>query len=326
MRDRWKNTVMPLLPGLGLTALIAAVCQGISLGHQILDPLVLCMLTSIILGNLLGTGRAFQPGVAFSRDYLIPLGIILYGLQLDLHPFGHQGAGRVVHVIAMVAVGLAAIFFLCRALGISRRTGMLIAAGSVICGASAIVVLSPIVRAEKEETSVSLLAITVIGLMGVIFYPLLQDFLNLSAETYALLCGSTLFQMGQVRSAASFLGENILTIAVPLKLLRISMLLPVSVVYAFLSGNDQRRLAAAPWFIAGFAITAVSANVLPSLAQTRDAVAPAATFLFSNAIAGIGLSIDLESIFDAGLKPFAAASLGLLVMIALFFLGSAFIH
>jgi uncharacterized integral membrane protein (TIGR00698 family) len=326
MANHSAEKIPALIPGLGLAVLIAAVSHTLSLGHATLDPLFISILISIILGNLIGARKALQPGIAASQRFIIPLGIILYGTQMDLHPLRLHGTDRVLQVIMMVLLCLLAVLWLARAMGIRRKTGMLVAAGSAICGASAIVVLSPVIRAEKEDTSVSLLSITVIGLTGVILYPLLQEILSLSEERYALLCGSTLFQVGQVRAAASLLGEGALKLAIPIKLLRVSMLLPIAVVISLISGKEGEKKVYVPWFIAGFLLMAVAANLFPFLAFNRAAIAPYVTFFFSIAIAGIGLSIDLESIIDAGPKPLVAALLGWCILVVLFVLGAALIR
>lgn len=314
-----------ILPGIGLAAAIAGVSQFISRFHPAIDALLLALLLSIIVANLAGVGRTVLPGVDFTREHLIPLGIILYGTQLDFLPVRQHGHGHIIHIILMVAFGVLAISFFSKAIGIRKKTALLLAAGASICGASAIVVLSPVIRADKEDTSVSLLAVTVVGLMGVILYPLIQEALQIPEEQYGILCGSTLFQVGQVRATASLLGATALSLAVPMKLIRVGMLLPVAVVYSLISGRERNTWVPLPWFLVGFFITVAAVNIWPVLALNRAVIAPAATFLFSTALAGIGLSVDLESIINAGPRPFIAAFMGLLILIALFAAGWAVI-
>ncbi len=320
MENRYSGNLAPLLPGVGLAVAIAVVTHAVSWGHAALDPLVLSILLSIVIGNLIGDSRRLDPGTALARRVFIPLGIVLYGTQMDLAPLRIYGVGRLIHVILVVLVGLAAIYWLSARLGIARKLSMLLAAGSAICGASAVMVLSPVIAAEKEETSVSLLALTVVGLTGVILYPLLQEIKPLSDEVYALLCGTTLNQMGQVRAAAAALGTNVLTLAISVKLLRIGMLLPIAIAYSLLTGR-QGRAVYIPWFIVGSIIAAVLFNLSPLLREGRADIAPFGTFFFSIAISGIGLSVNIESIIAAGPKPLISAFLGWLMLIALFFLG-----
>lgn len=326
MVNRSTEKLKTLLPGLGLATLIAATAHLLSMGHVTLDPHVLSILISIIIGNLIGGRGRIEPGISFSRQFVIPIGIILYGTQLDLQPLRISGIDRVYLVIAMVVVGVISIFLLSKALGIRRNTGLLLAAGSSICGASAIIVLAPILRAEKEDMSISLLTITVIGLTGVILYPLIQDGLSLSDDLYALLCGSTLPQMGQVQAAASLMGDMALNMAVPVKLIRLGMLLPAAVAFSVMSRKQHGNRLPIPWFIMGFLLTAAAVNLSDAAASYRAEIAPAVKFFFSIAIASIGLSIDLESIIEAGPRPLLTGLLGWIILVILFTLGATLIR
>jgi len=308
------------LPGLGLALLIAAVAQFLSAGKTTLDPLVLSMLISIILGSYFGARPSLQPGIVLSRNFFIPLGIILYGTQMDILPLHIYGAGRVLYIVSMVFVSIAAIYGISRLLGISRKTSMLLSAGSSICGASAIMVLSPVIHAEKEDTSVSILSTTVVGLTGVILYPMIQQAMSLSEDTYALLCGTTLYQMGQVKAAASLLGKNALIMALPLKLLRISMLLPVAIAFSLITRQKDRPLYI-PWFILLSLLVALITNVSPAVSAYRTMFAPFCAFFFSVALAGIGLTVDIESMINVGSRPLLATVLGWGVLVLLFLLG-----
>ena len=308
------------LPGLGIAVLIAGVSSLLAQGHFALDPLILSMLISIIAGNLAGPQHAMEAGSALSYRIFIPVGIILYGSQFDLQPLRTIGAGHIVHTFVIVFAALAIIYWLSRRIGLAKGISMLLAAGSAVCGASAIMVLSPVIEAEKEETSVSLLAITVTGLAGVILYPLAQEVFELSEHTYALLCGSTLYQMGQVKAAASLMSYHALELATPVKLLRIGTLLPIAIVYSLLTKGRGKRLFI-PWFIVGSIMVAGAFNLIPSLAAYRSALVPSIGFLFSIAIAGIGLTVNLEAIIDQGAKPFLSVFLGWIIIITLFVAG-----
>jgi uncharacterized integral membrane protein (TIGR00698 family) len=310
-----RGQLRTLLPGLGIAIVIAGISSVLAQEQIALDPLILSMLVSIIVGNLLGSFRALDPGAAVSYRIFIPAGIVLYGSQFDLQPLRTIGAGHIAHTFVIVFAALPVIFWLSRRLGLARGLSMLLAAGSAVCGASAIMVLSPVIEAEKEETSVSLLAITVMGLSGIILYPLAQEVLELSERTYALLCGSTLYQMGQVKAAASLMSRNALELAVPIKLLRIATLLPIAIAFSVSTAGRKKKLFV-PWFIVAGAF-----NLLPPLAAHRGELSPVVSFIFSIAIAGIGLTMNLESIIDKGGRPFIAVFLGWIIIIALFVAG-----
>lgn len=319
LNDKFK-TLKNYFPGLAISTAIASAAFLLTLGHVSLDPLVLSILISIIVGNLIVHKHQIESGISLSHRYIIPIGIVMYGTQVDFQPLRALGTSRILYILFMVAAALSAIYAVAQRIGIGKRTGLLLAAGSAVCGASAIMVLSTVIRAEREQTSISLLTITVVGLMGVIVYPLLQETFGLSEQTYALLCGSTLYQMGQVKAAASILSQTALDIAVPVKLLRVGTLLPIAIIYSALSAGTIRR-PFIPWFIIGSVVVAVVMNTTPELNMLREAAAPYITLLFSIAIAAIGLSVDIEAIIDVGPKPLLVGFLGWIILIVLFIAG-----
>ena len=76
-----------------------------------------------------------------------------------------------------------------------------------------------------------------------------------------------------------------------------------------------------PWFIVGSFAVAVAMVLFPPLGAYRAALAPIVGFLFSIAIAGIGLTMDLEAIIDRGAKPFLAVFFGWAAILAFFVAG-----
>jgi uncharacterized membrane protein YadS len=116
------------------------------------------------------------------------------------------------------------------------------------------------------------------------------------------------------------LSQTAVDIAIPVKLIRIGALLPVAIMFSLLARGRGQKLFI-PWFIVGSIIVAAAFNVVPALGALRASIASFISFIFAIAIAGIGLTIDLESIIDMGFKPLLAVFLGWLLLLALFTAG-----
>jgi uncharacterized membrane protein YadS len=67
-----------------------------------------------------------------------------------------------------------------------------------ICGASAIAVISPVIAAKREETSVEILPVMMLGLTGIVFFPIIFDFWAAGNDEFSLYAGTTLQMLGQV--------------------------------------------------------------------------------------------------------------------------------
>lgn len=312
-------TLRSYVKGISLSIFIATIAYLLSSFHPALDSLVVAILFGIILGNLLRERESVEKGINLATRVFIPMGITLYGSQLNFHtllPYHDY-----LKVIFLMALYFSVILYLSRRLTISRNTGLLIACGSVICGASAIVVLSPVIAARKEETSISVISITVVGLTGVIFYPVIQGWFSIPSQLYAFLCGSTLHQIGQVKLAASALG--VLNQALQVKLLRVAMLAPLAIALSFRKSPLEGKIKEEkgyyiPWFISTFILTAILFNIIPNLGTLSLKIEPIVRFIFSIAIAGIGLSIDLDAVIEEGPRPLIIAFLGWFAAIILY--------
>src|SRR5579864_2401550 len=137
----WLTQATSLVPGLVLTFGIAAI--GFALNRlpylSILSPLILSIVLGMAFHNVAGTPLRCTPGVKFSLRRILRFAIILLGLRL-----------MVAQVLAVGGIGLALIvstviatfFFtqwLGRRLGVDAKLSQLIAAGTSICGASAVI-------------------------------------------------------------------------------------------------------------------------------------------------------------------------------------------
>jgi uncharacterized membrane protein YadS len=136
--NRGATTVWP---GLALTATIAVA--GFALrqipGFGLLSPMILSIIVGIAFHNIVGTPIPAKAGVALSLRRILRLAIILLGLQLTAQEVIDVGATG----IAVIALTLVASFlfttWLGRLIGVDRKLTELIAAGTSICGASAVI-------------------------------------------------------------------------------------------------------------------------------------------------------------------------------------------
>jgi len=319
-------------PGLLLCAAVAVTSWELSRSHSSLDPLALSLIMGMVLRNVLGPQTSVQPGVKLASAVFVPLGIILYGARLDFGTFAGLPVYTSLLVIGCMGMFFAAILILTRFLGVDRRTGLLIASGSAICGASAIAVLSPVVGARSRETSIALIVTTAAGLTGVLIYPLVAGWLSLSETAYGLFCGSTLQQTGVVKLAASHMGRAAISFAISVKMVRIAMLAPITVVLAAASSFAGRQPGAGwgrstasaamkrAWFIPLFVGMALLFSLSDTMGGMKHSLEPIGTIFLSIALTSIGLGVDFDSIKDSGTGPLYAGFAGWILVSALFLL------
>ncbi len=293
------------IPGLITAVAISSLSLFISGFHASFDPLVISIIIGMFLGNLLAKKEYFEGGIEASIKVFLPAGIALYGAQLVVHDITPGVVGGLVAVFS-VMFGLALV--VSKVFSINNKVAVLIASGLAVCGTAAITIISPLIRARRSDTSISIISVMMLGLTAMILYPLLFDYLALTKNEFAFLSGATLPMLGQVKVAAGSICEDCLSVAVKIKLFRISFLFFLVTVVLFLSGTEGKRIAI-PWFIVLFVVLAVAVNITdifnPYLAHLRKA----SSFFLSTALAGIGFTADFDSIVDNGMAPLGTAFL-----------------
>ena len=332
-----SNAFVRLLPGLAISAALAAA--GMTLGRigwlqaHGFSALTLAIVLGILVGNTVYWRFAATcgGGVSFSKQSLLRLGVVLYGLRLTVQDIGHVGfAGVATDALVLSSTFALACYIGIKWLGLDRNTAMLIGAGSSICGAAAVMASEPVVRARAEQVTVAVATVVVFGTFAIFLYPALFE-LNQhwalipgGAEGFGIYAGSTIHEVAQVVAAARSVGPHAADTAVIAKMVRVMMLAPFLIMLsAGLARHDARQAGggqagdghaalpkaklAVPWF--AFAFVAVvlfnSLRLLPAsaVALTNELD----TVLLAMAMAALGLATHISSIRKAGIKPLLLA-------------------
>jgi uncharacterized integral membrane protein (TIGR00698 family) len=298
-----------LLPGLALTGLIAAAAFGLHALSPLgaLSPLILSILLGMALKNSLGTPEAARPGIAFSLRRILRAGIVLMGLQLTLGQVAEVGAAGVALIAATLIATFLFTTWLGRVLGVEAGLAQLIAAGTSICGASAVIATNAVTRAGDEDVAYAVACVTVFGSLSMILYPPLAGLLPLGARGYGLWAGASIHEVAQVVAAGYQRGVEAGEFATVSKLTRVMMLAPVVIA---LGRTGLRRGAGAgtqaapvPWFVIGFLgmVLLASTGWLPEALRADAALGT--RFLLAMALAAMGLETDIGKLRAQGLRP-----------------------
>lgn len=287
-------------------------------GMAAFSPMILAMVLGVAAHNLLPLPPAVRPGVMFSQKRLLRLAIVLLGLQLTLaQVIGVGGAGLAILIAATLATFVAT-SWLGRLLHVERRLSELIAAGVSICGASAIVATNTVTRADDEDVAYALACITLFGTLAIFLYPLIGAALALDAHAYGLWTGASVHEVAQVVAAAFQRGEEAGGFATIVKLSRVMLLAPLVLALGLFAARAAKAAGEAgharppiPWFVFGFIAAMLLNSAWPIPAEARGPLTALTTFMFTMALAAMGLETSLAKLRAKGLRPLllgAAAS------------------
>lgn len=302
-------------------AVVASLALGLRRlpGMAAFSPMILAMVLGVTAHNLLPLPQAMRPGVMFSQKRLLRLAIVLLGLQLTAaQVIGVGGAGLAILVAATLAT-FAVTVWLGRLLGVDRKLSELIAAGVSICGASAIVATNTVTRAEDEDVAYALACVTLFGTLAIFLYPLLRVALGLDEHGYGLWTGASIHEVAQVVAAAFQGGQEAGAFATIVKLTRVMLLAPLVLVLGLFAARSAKAAGDAPharppvpWFVFGFIAAMLLNSVWSVPTIARGPLTWITTFLFTMALAAMGLETSLSKLRAKGLRPLllgAAATL-----------------
>ncbi len=255
----------------------------------------------------------------------ILLQVSVVGLGFGMNAATALKAGRegilftVASIVGTLTVGL----FMGRFFKIEKKTSLLIAGGTAICGGSAIAALSPVIRAEERQVSVALGVVFILNSVALFLFPVIGHLLHLSQSQFGLWSAIAIHDTSSVVGAAGRYGPEALQIATTVKLARALWIIPVSLLAAvFFRGqagagvgredaSADRRGAEThvgrakikiPWFIGLFVVAILLNSWLPmrtlshAIVQGSHAGLTLTLFL-------IGSGLTREVLKNTGFKP-----------------------
>ena len=336
--QRWVNRgASDILPGLVLcmaVAVLAALAAGLEeriFGAIWLEPLVLAILIGAVLRMLWQPQQCFLAGIGFAAKTVLEIAIVLLGATVSAQTLLSVGPNLLIGIIAVVVLVVPGSYCLGRLMGLPARMALLIACGNGICGNSAIASVAPVINADSDDVSASITFTAVLGVLVVVGLPLIGHLLGLEAVQYGVLAGLTVYAVPQVLAAAAPMGTAAIHIGTLVKLVRVLMLGPITVILSMLASRlpDEgqtighakaaRQSFMPPLFILGFLamIGLRSVGFVPQAALLP--ISTGASVMTVIAMAALGLGVDARAVVTAGPRVIATVvlSLGLLIGLGL---------
>ena len=304
---------LPLLPGLALTGAIAGTALALREIPYIglASPMILAIGIGIAIQNTSGTPAAAKAGITFSMRSILRFAIILLGLQLTAAQLLEVGGIS----FAVIAATLVATFifttWLGRAMGIDRRLVELIAAGTSICGASAVIATNTVTRAPDEDVAYAVACVTIFGSIAMFVYPLLGSVLQLDPHHFGLWAGASIHEIAQVVAATFQQSRDAGEFGTVAKLARVMMLAPVVITLGLLTTRRARAIGAEsgsakvpmPWFAFGFVAMVILNSLVDVPHAAMSVIIPITNFLLTMALAAMGLETNIQKLRAKGLRP-----------------------
>ncbi|WP_165129377.1 YeiH family protein [Bradyrhizobium sp. 6(2017)] len=322
-----RDTLLPhlrpaltIVPGIALATIIAFGANLMRGIPQIatFSPMILAIAIGIAVRNLVGTPSSVRPGIAFSMRRLLRFAIVLLGFQITLTQLAAVGAKGLFIVAGTLVATFVFTLAAGRALGVERKLTELIAAGTSICGASAVVATNSVTEASDEDVAYAIACVTIFGSIAMFVYPLLPRLLHLDSHAYDIWSGASIHEIAQVAAASFQNSQRAGEIGTVSKLARVLLLAPVVLTLSLVTRftvqrtREQSAKPPLPWFALGFVAVVAVNSVITIPGGAKSAMISLATFLLTIALAAMGLETDVSKLYAAGLRPAILGALAFL--------------
>ncbi|MBX7199412.1 MAG: YeiH family protein [Rhodospirillaceae bacterium] len=314
MRVR-RDAIARIAPGAAFMCAISLAAMALrQLPYiSVLSPLILAILIATTFRNAAGAQAWAQAGVEFCLKRVLRLGIMLLGFQLTLSQIGEVGARALGIIVVTTAATFVFTIWAGRMLGVDRKLTQLIAGGTSICGASAVIATNSVTGAGEEDVCYAVACVTVYGSVAMFAYPLLPHLLHLEPQAYGLWSGSSIHEVAQVVAAAFQDGADAGKYGTIAKLCRVMLLAPMVVALSVMAVPPARaahieheaaaRKPGPPWFVAGFMLVTAVNSAITVPPEVRSGIVSCTAFLLATALAAMGMQTDLRKLAGKGLRP-----------------------
>ena len=344
--------IKKIFPGVALALIFYLFSQGINnvLAIEIfgtpkspISTVLIAILLGILMGNAFTPRPGMMIGLDFTQQYILKLGIIFLGIRLSFEDFLKFGYIAIPLIVVCIFAVLIIIKLLIKKVSISSKMSYLIAIGTCVCGATAIVATAPVINAKKTEVAYAIANITLFGVIAMLVYPYFAEwYFNENEIKAGLFLGTSIHETSQVAAAGliydqQFNSPETLNMATVTKLIRNTFLVLLIPLFAFLynrgelKGQKYSILDIFPYFVLGFIGMIIIRNLGDHifLAESEnnviwlniiDLFKTFTTVFLTMAMAAVGISINLSELKSMGYKPFivgfiAAVTVGIISLI-----------
>ena len=328
--------IISYTPGIILALVLYLLSEGINnvIGIELMgyekspiSTVMIAIIIGMIMGNAFIPRPGFKIGLKFTQDYILKFGIICLGIGLSFNEFIKFGTIAIPLIITCIISVLIVIKLLIKKFKISSKMSYLIAIGTSVCGATAIVATAPVINAKKGEVAYAIANITLFGVFTMLAYPYFANLYFEGNSLYAgLFLGTAIHETSQVAAAGmiydqQFNSPETLNIATVTKLIRNTFLVIMIPLFGYLynRGNTEGKTVSVlnifPYFVLGFIGMIFFRNIGDQVVQIQNYsnenwnliisyTKYLARICLTMAMAAVGMSTNFGELKEMGYKPF----------------------
>ena len=303
---KYRPPLAGLGQGIAVSVVVAVTAQFLS-EHYGAPAMLMALLLGIAFNFLAEEGRCVD-GIEFTAKTILRLGVALLGARISIELLIGLGPGLILLVTAAVVATILFALLGAKLLGRGWRLALLTGGSVAICGASAAMAIAAVLpKNEHSERNLifTVLSVTVLSTVAMIAYPIIAHALGLDEQAIGVFLGGTIHDVAQVVGAGFSVSETTGDTATLVKLIRVSFLAPIVILFAvlFRDVNDQepsQKTPLIPGFVIAFFVLAGLNSIGMVPAEVSRFLGDISRWALLIAIAAVGMKTDLKTIRNVG--------------------------
>ena len=291
----------------------------------VISPAFICILIAILYTNLFSLPKNNQVVLNFVINKILRVGIALIGIGLSFDQLLQYGLNSLMLILFNIILVFIILILIGKAFNLSKKLLVLISMGTAICGVTAVIATSTIIKSEQKETGYAVGVVTLFGLFTVLCYPYLANYLFNDNDVQAgIFLGTSIHDTAQVSAAGliyqeTYTANETLNSSMTIKLIRNSFLIIVIPLLAFYySDSKSKNIKSSlkrffPLFVLGFIALSIirtlgdfyfiETTFNESWSNLVFILKEISKYLILLSMVALGLQIKFSNFKQLGLKP-----------------------
>ncbi len=251
------------MPGLALAAVLGiasvAIARALPPSPLVSDVLIGMVLGALVLNTPLRKIVGLEPpsmerepdrwahGLRYTGKWLLRIAIILMGMKVQTSFFGR---GEILLILCVAAASVPSAFFCAHVLGaiagVRRPLADCLAAGTMICGASAVNATAPVVGARREEQGLAIGVIFLFSVVAMLTFRAIATAIGLDEQHAGLWAGLAVNDLSSAVAVGAQMGDAGGMMAAASKSARILLLAPMLITFSLLRHSSHQKAPRSP--------------------------------------------------------------------------------
>ncbi len=259
---------------------------------------------ALACGIILSLAGIKYSAINNQTSLVLKASIVLMGFGMNLTQVIATSKEGFLETAVSVITVMTAGFLLTKLLKIDSKIGLLISAGTAICGGSAIAAISNVLNAKSYQVSFSLVVVFILNAIALVIFPVIGHYFDMSQVTFGHWAAIAIHDTSSVVGAGASYGKEALEVATTVKLIRALWIIPLAVVISLTQKNNSSRKIKIPVFIGLFVVAIIVAHFLPTWNTTFTHLNWLGKKGMIAALFLIGSDISIKDAKKAGVKSF----------------------